>query len=61
MSADDSAVSVWVITTDEDLVVARHTHDVLHPIRVAGNKHGGSTGILQSPDSQAGEMAVLSA
>jgi acetate kinase len=52
ISADDSAVSVWVIPTDEDLVIARHTHDVLHAIRVASNKHGGSTGILQSPGSQ---------
>ena len=29
ISADDSAVSVWVIPTDEDLMIARHTHAVL--------------------------------
>jgi acetate kinase len=49
VSADDSAVSVWVIPTDEDLMIARHTREVLHAIRAAGNKHGGSTGIIQSP------------
>ena len=39
ISADDSAVSVWVIPTDEDLMIARHTH---HIIRAAGtsNEYG---------------------
>ncbi len=30
ISAAESAVSVWVIPTDEDLMIARHTRDVLH-------------------------------
>jgi acetate kinase len=29
ISADDSAVSVWVIPTDEDLMIARHTYDLI--------------------------------
>ncbi len=29
ISADDSAVSVWVIPTDEDAMIARHTNDVI--------------------------------
>jgi acetate kinase len=29
ISADDSAVSVWVIPTDEDLMIARHTYDLV--------------------------------
>jgi acetate kinase len=29
ISADDSAVSVWAIPTDEDLMIARHTHDII--------------------------------
>jgi acetate kinase len=37
VSADDSAVSVWVIPTDEDLVIARHTSEVLQAMRAAGS------------------------
>jgi acetate kinase len=48
MSADESAVSVWVIPTDEDLVIARHTSEVLHVITAASNKHGGSMSTCQS-------------
>jgi acetate kinase len=33
ISANDSTVSVWVIPTDEDMMIARHTYDV---IRVTG-------------------------
>jgi len=33
ISANDSTVSVWVIPTDEDMMIARHTCDV---IRVTG-------------------------
>ncbi len=29
ISADDSAVAVWVIPTDEDLMIARHTYDIV--------------------------------
>jgi acetate kinase len=29
ISTDDSAVSVWVIPTDEDLMIARHTYDLI--------------------------------
>ncbi len=31
ISADCSAVSVWVIPTDEDLMIARHTSALIHP------------------------------
>ena len=30
ISSDSSAVSVWVIPTDEDLMIARHTNNVIH-------------------------------
>ena len=30
ISAEDSPVSVWAIPTDEDLMIARHTYDVIH-------------------------------
>jgi acetate kinase len=30
ISAEGSAVSVWVIPTDEDLMIARHTYDVIN-------------------------------
>ena len=30
ISAEDSAVSVWVIPTDEDVMIARHTYDVIN-------------------------------
>jgi len=30
ISSDNSAVSVWVIPTDEDLMIARHTSNVIH-------------------------------
>ena len=30
ISSDKSTVSVWVIPTDEDLMIARHTQDVIH-------------------------------
>ena len=36
ISAAESAVSVWVIPTNEDLMIARHTRDVL---RVTGTAH----------------------
>jgi acetate kinase len=29
ISADDSAVSVWVIPTNEELMIAMHTRDLL--------------------------------
>ncbi len=29
INADDSAVAVWVIPTDEDLMIARHTYDII--------------------------------
>jgi acetate kinase len=29
ISTDESAVSVWVIPTDEDLMIARHTNDII--------------------------------
>jgi len=29
ISTDDSSVAVWVIPTDEDLMIARHTNDVI--------------------------------
>ena len=29
ISADDRAVSVWVIPTDEDMMIARHTNDIV--------------------------------
>ena len=29
ISADDSTVSVWVIPTDEDVMIARHTYDMI--------------------------------
>ena len=32
ISADDSAVAVWVIPTDEDLMIARHTYDVINSV-----------------------------
>lgn len=28
ISTEESTVSVWVIPTDEDLMIARHTHDI---------------------------------
>ena len=34
ISAGGSAVSVWVIPTDEDLMIACHTKDIIH---VTGN------------------------
>jgi acetate kinase len=37
ISADDSAVSVWVIPTDEDVMIAHHTSAV---IQAVNNKHG---------------------
>jgi len=30
ISAEGSAVSVWVIPTDEDLMIACHTKDIIH-------------------------------
>ena len=30
ISAEDSAVSVWAIPTDEDMMIARHTYDVIN-------------------------------
>ncbi len=33
ISADDSAVSVWVIPTNEDLMIARHTYDLISAAR----------------------------
>lgn len=35
ISADDSAVSVWVIPTDEDLMIAHHTHDIIRAARTS--------------------------
>jgi acetate kinase len=35
ISTADSKVSVWVIPTDEDLMIARHTLDLIHPLRQA--------------------------
>jgi acetate kinase len=29
ISADDSTVSVWVIPTDEEVMIARHTYDII--------------------------------
>ncbi len=31
----DSAVAAWVIPTDEEMVIARHTLDLIHPSRAA--------------------------
>jgi acetate kinase len=39
ISADDSAVSVWVIPTDEDLMITRHTYDVINSAET-NNTHG---------------------
>jgi acetate kinase len=39
ISAGDSAVSVWVIPTDEDLVIARHTYDIISTAST-GSEHG---------------------
>jgi len=39
ISADDSAVAVWVIPTDEDLMIARHTYEVINSAG-ANNTHG---------------------
>lgn len=41
ISADDSAVAVWVIPTDEDLMIARHTYDVIRSAE-ANNTYGQS-------------------
>jgi acetate kinase len=35
ISADESAVSVWVIPTDEDLMIAGHAHDLISTARAA--------------------------
>ena len=35
ISADDSAVSVWVIPTDEDLMIAYQTHDIIRAARTS--------------------------
>jgi acetate kinase len=35
ISTADSKVSVWVIPTDEDLMIARHTLDLIRPLRQA--------------------------
>jgi len=40
ISTDESAVSVWVIPTDEDLMIARHTCDVLRAAAAAHNTPG---------------------
>ncbi len=36
ISAIDSPVSVWVIPTDEEMMIARHTREVLHALRSSG-------------------------
>jgi acetate kinase len=41
ISADDSAVAVWMIPTDEDLMIARHTYDVIRSAE-ANNTYGQS-------------------
>jgi len=38
ISSEDSAVAVWVIPTDEDLMIARHTYDVINSA-VSINQH----------------------
>jgi acetate kinase len=40
ISAAASAVSVWVIPTDEDLMIARHTRDILRRTAAAPNTPG---------------------
>jgi acetate kinase len=35
ISTADSKVSVWVIPTDEDLMIAQHTLDLIQPLRLA--------------------------
>ena len=39
ISADDSAVTVWVIPTDEDMMITRHTYDVINSAGT-NNTHG---------------------
>ena len=39
ISAEDSAVAVWVIPTDEDMMIARHTYDVINSAGTY-NTHG---------------------
>jgi len=39
ISAGDSAVAVWVIPTDEDMMIARHTYDVINSAGT-NNTHG---------------------
>lgn len=39
ISAEDSAVAVWVIPTDEDMMIARHTYDVINSAETH-NTHG---------------------
>ena len=39
ISADESAVSVWAITTDEDMMIARHTYDVINQAGKEGNRY----------------------
>jgi acetate kinase len=40
INAAESAVPVWVIPTDEDLMIARHTHNVLRRSAAAPNTAG---------------------
>jgi acetate kinase len=40
ISTDDSAVSVWAIPTDEDLMIARHTNDVIRTALAKDEYHG---------------------
>jgi acetate kinase len=39
ISAADSRVSVWVIPTDEELMIARHTHALVFPLCEMGASH----------------------
>ena len=39
ISAEDSAVAAWAIPTDEDLMIARHTYDVINSAGT-NNTHG---------------------
>ncbi len=39
ISAEDSAVAVWVIPTDEDMMITRHTYDVINSAGT-NNTHG---------------------
>ncbi len=40
ISTSESIVSVWVIPTDEDLMIARHTSNVIRGAASANNEHG---------------------